>query len=97
MADEKSNIYNLSSYRDPSGDHDPLKHGGGGGTFDGMEARVAKLEALAEHIQRDLTDVKTDLRTIRDDARSDFRLIFGAIIALAIGLTGVMAKGFGWL
>lgn len=31
-----------------------LKSGGGGGTFDGMEARVAVLESHVEHIREDL-------------------------------------------
>ena len=33
----------------------PLYGGGGGGTFGGMEARLAKLEAQMEHVQSDLT------------------------------------------
>mgnify|MGYP000722284598 FL=1 len=28
---------------------------------------------------------------------TDFRLIFGAIITVALGLAALMAKGFGWL
>lgn len=43
-----------------------LKSGGGDGTSGDMEARVAKLEATTEHIQRDLADVKTDVRDTRD-------------------------------
>jgi hypothetical protein len=74
-----------------------LKTGGGGGTSDGMEARVAKLEAAVEHIQRDTTDIKTDVRSLRDNARTDFRVLFGAIIVVALGLAGMMARGFHWL
>jgi hypothetical protein len=29
--------------------------------------------------------------------RADFRLLLGALISVAVGLVGVMAKGFGWL
>ncbi|PYE88151.1 hypothetical protein [Phyllobacterium leguminum] len=84
-----------------------LNFSGGGDTFNGMEARVAKLEAAFEHIQVDISDIKSDIRGIRADARedirglrsearADFRLLFGCIITVAIGLAGMMAKGFGW-
>jgi len=73
-----------------------LQASGGGGTFDGFEARVAKLEAAVEHMQSDIREIKDDLREIRRDARSDFRQLFGAIIVVAIGLAGLMAKGFHW-
>jgi hypothetical protein len=80
----------------PSGSSS-LKTGGGSGTFDGMEARVAKLEAAVEHIQRDTAEIKTDVRTLRDNARTDFHKVFGAIITVALGLAALMAKGFHWL
>ncbi len=62
-----------------------------------MEARVAKLESDMEYVKRDISDVKYDVREIRRDMRSDFRILFGAIIATALGLASLMAKGFGWL
>jgi hypothetical protein len=37
----------------------------GGGTSGGMEPRIAKLEALAEHIQKDIAEIKTDVREFR--------------------------------
>lgn len=43
-----------------------LKSGDGGGTFDGMEARVARLEASAAHLERDMGEVRADTRDIRD-------------------------------
>jgi hypothetical protein len=62
-----------------------------------MGARIAKLEAAVEHIERDIGDIKTELRGLRGEARVDFRLLFGAIIAVALGIAGLMAKGFHWL
>lgn len=62
-----------------------------------MEARVAKLEAHFEYIRRDLDAVRTDVGAIKKEAREDFRILFGALIAVALGLAGLMAKGFGWL
>ena len=58
---------------------------------------VAKLEAHIEHIQSDLTEIKSDVREIKCDARTDFRLLFGAIIFVALGLAGLMARGFHWI
>ena len=75
----------------PNGGNGESPHNGG------MEARVAKLEAAMEFVQRDLGDIKTDIREIKRDARGDFRLLFGALITVALGLAGMMAKGFGWV
>ena len=62
-----------------------------------MEPRVAKLEAAVEHIQRDISDIKSDVRALRDNARSDFHVVFGALMAVAPGSAGMMARGFHWL
>jgi len=62
-----------------------------------VEARVAKLESHFEYIRRDLDDVKSDVRDIKKDMREDFRIMFGALVVVALGLAGMMAKGFGWL
>jgi hypothetical protein len=74
---------------------------GGGGDDGGMEPRIAKLEAGQEFIQRDIKDLKDDVRAIRGDVNgirtTDFRLLFGAIIAVAVGLAGLMARGFHWI
>lgn len=43
-----------------------LKGGGGGGTFDGMEARVAKLESDMDYLKRDVSELRTDMRDVRD-------------------------------
>ena len=39
-----------------------LKAGGGGGTSNGMEGRVTRLEVHMEHIREDLTEIKGDLK-----------------------------------
>ena len=76
----------------------PEQYISGGGPHDpGMEARVAKLEAHIEHIQSDVQEIKSDIREIKRDARTDFRLLFGAVIFVALGLAGLMAKGFHWI
>ena len=75
----------------------PLATAGGGPHDPDMEARIAKLEAHIQHIQSDLTEIKSDTREIKRDARADFRLLFGALIFVALGLAGIMAKGFHWI
>ena len=56
-----------------------------------------RLEAHIEHIQSDIDEIKTDVREIKRDARTDFRLLFAALIFVALGLAGLMAKGFHWI
>lgn len=62
-----------------------------------MHARIAKLESDVSHMQADIREIKEDLKEIKSDAKVDFRLLFGALIVSAIGLAGLMARGFGWL
>lgn len=45
----------------------PLKGGGGGGTFDGMEPRIAALEAHMAHVQTDVAALKADVKELRTD------------------------------
>lgn len=59
-----------------------------------MEARIARLEVAVEYMQRDIAELKADIRAIRT---TDFRLIFGAIITVALGNAALLAKGFGWM
>lgn len=62
-----------------------------------METRIAKLESHVERIQSDIHEMKQDIREIKVDARADFRILFGSLIAVAIGLAALMARGFGWI
>ncbi len=69
---------------------------GGNGGGSGLDARVAKVEAAVEHIQSDIAEIKSDIRDLRRDATNDFRILFGALIVSALGIAGLMAKGFRW-
>lgn len=66
-----------------------------------MEARTTRLEVAVEHIERAVKELNDDVRDLRAEINSirttDFRLIFGAIITVALGNAALMAKGFGWL
>ncbi len=62
-----------------------------------MEARIAVLEQIAKDTKDILVDMKQDIRDIRHDQKTDFRLLFGALISAAIGLSYLMAHGFRWL
>lgn len=74
----------------------------------GIEARVARLEASLSHVEADVHEIRGDLKELRRenqssakelrrDAQTDFRLMFGTLVSVALGLSGIMAKGFGWL
>ncbi|MRG66463.1 hypothetical protein GH789_14395 [Rhizobium pusense] len=45
-----------------------LRGGGNGGNNGGMEARLAKLEADMEYVKRDVSELRTDMRDVRDRA-----------------------------
>lgn len=69
-----------------------------------MDGRVARIESDISYIKRDIQDIKSeikevriDIKDIRTDMRNDFRITFGALIAVAVGLAGIMARGFGWM
>jgi outer membrane murein-binding lipoprotein Lpp len=109
MSTEKvdSNLFHIARKRDSGSGRDHTGNGKPPGGDD-LEARVAKLEAHVEYIRRDLDDLRVDLREfrgetkasfagVRSEMKSDFRLVFGALIAASLGLAGLMAKGFGWL
>ncbi|MBT9425804.1 hypothetical protein KI694_09710 [Enterobacter oligotrophicus] len=69
-----------------------------------MDGRVARIESDISYIKRDIQDLKgdikdvrSDIKDIRSDMRTDFRITFTALIAVALGLAGIMARGFGWM
>jgi hypothetical protein len=82
----------------PRPPNDGWRSDGGQG---GMESRVARLEIAVEYIQRDIVELKGHIDALRNDVSgirtTDFRITFGAIITVALGLAGLVAKGFGWI
>lgn len=41
--------------------------------------------------------VRAEIKEVRELHHKDFRILFGALITVALGLAGLMAKGFNWL
>jgi len=62
----------------------PLNPGDGGGTFDGMEARVAKLEGIAEDTRKTLETIQRQLARIdaKLDAKPDIGKVYAAIFTV---------------
>lgn len=50
-------------------DFDNLKKGGGGGTYDGMEARVKRLEDDVSEIKADMKDVRDRIARVEGEIR----------------------------
>lgn len=66
---DKPNVYNHPTRTRP------VDSGGAGPHDPGMESRIAKLEAHAEFVRADLTDLKSDVRLMKDSvAGLDSRL-----------------------
>ena len=72
--------------------------------LDAVERRLgaveSKLAELAERVARLETGIEylySELKNVSQRQVTDFRLMFGSLITVAIGLSGMMAKGFGWL
>jgi hypothetical protein len=61
-----------------------------------MKTDVAVLKTDASYIKRDVSELRVDIREVRQHQGRDFRIMFGSMIGLAMGLAGLIAKGFGW-
>lgn len=69
-----------------------------------MEARVSIVETHIDHIREDITVIRGDIKELRHDIGELrktglwlFIITWSGIIGCALGLAGMMAKGFGWL
>lgn len=50
-------------------DRQPLHGGGGGGTSDSMEPRIARLEKQADQLVKDVSDLRIDVATLKENVR----------------------------
>jgi GAF domain-containing protein len=56
----------------------------------GIEARIAKLEAVTEHVQREIAEIKAELQIRRSNTRSALRAL-AVLLAVALGLAVFLA------
>lgn len=74
-----------------------LDNNGDGGNPPDMEARIVRLETLAEVTEKRLVAIESDTKEIRKEISS---AKIWALLLMGAGwlsLVGIMAKGFGWL
>lgn len=62
-----------------------------------LKVDVAVLKTDVAHLKKDMSEVKIDLSSLKGVVERDFRILFGAIIFVALGLSGLLAKGFHWI
>jgi hypothetical protein len=62
-----------------------------------LNVRVAKLEEKINGFDKRLDLVEKDLRELIKKVDGHFMILSGMIITVAIGLAGLLAKGFHWL
>lgn len=83
MSDNNSEIVNYLKLVPSS--VEGLKNKGGGGTFDGMEPRVAKIEARLDSIDKSLERIESGLLTKWDMAQVVFFVVGGLMAAAIFG------------
>ncbi len=84
MVSEGHNLRLVSSRLDEVVSRAHLQSGGGGDTFDGMEARVAKLETIAEDTRKTLESIQRQLARIdtKLDSKPDIDKVYKAIFTV---------------
>ena len=61
-----------------------------------LKIDVAVLKNDSAYIRRDVSELRMGVDGLRASQERDFRVLFGALISVALSLAGLMAKGFGW-
>lgn len=62
-----------------------------------LNERVARVEEKINGFDRRLDLVEKDLRELIKKVDSHFMILSGMIMTVALGLAGLLAKGFHWL
>jgi hypothetical protein len=88
-------IFEMEEYRRSSPEPAPLQLGGGGGTFDGMEQRVQRLEEDVKEIKVDLKAVRVDMSYIKGRLDSMPTTIQLIMFAVAVFAAAGVARYFG--
>jgi len=87
---------------EPEAPGSPLKGGGGGDIYDGMEGRVSALETHMEYVRADLGEIKSALRELSTEIKTlpTKRDLNGYVIGgigLALAAIAIVIGGLGWL
>ncbi len=56
----------------------------------------AEIRELRGETKVETRELRQDIKELRQDQKSDFRLVFGALITAVLGLAALMAHGFKW-
>jgi predicted nucleic acid-binding Zn-ribbon protein len=71
--------------------------------FDRIDHEIAAVKNDIGHLKEEMTEVRRDVREIRNDIgglrtqdEKNFRLLFGALMTVAIGLSAMIGHGFKW-
>jgi len=59
-----------------------------------IEVRALRADLKAE-VTSLRADLKSEVTNLRSEFRADFRLLFGAILTVVIGMVGLLVKSFG--
>ena len=62
-----------------------------------LSERVVRVEEKLSGVDKRLELVEKDLRTLSSKVDNHFLVLAGMIVALGVGMAGMMAKGFHWL
>jgi len=52
---------------------------------------------LGKAFRAEMQAFRAEMNEFRTRHERDFRILFAALISVALGLSAVMAKGFGWI
>ncbi|CAO96841.1 hypothetical protein [Erwinia tasmaniensis] len=55
------------------------------------------ISMLHHSIKNDIGHLRHDLHRLQQNARADFRLLFGALISIGVGMSGLVARAFHWI
>lgn len=60
------------------------------------EQRMTRVESAIEGINDSMKEIKTEIKEIRKDMKTDYRWLFGLMLTSTGGLFLLIAHGFKW-
>ena len=62
-----------------------------------MREMRAEMREMRAEMRAELREVRSEQSELRRTSAADFRILFGALMAVAVGVAGTMARAFGWI